>query len=184
MPPAADKPDTIHEHPYYSMPLMESVEAAAIPTVLPLVILEEDTGYNYKRQLDYEKEVAQIAIDTGLSPWRLFDDAGQDADLLKLTVRLTKVSQQMASLNEANHRLIRNIEVIWRMHKTYKRSQRQSDVDGALQKAMEVIDARLEGVIGMSREALPRAEKLRTVIQANIQTARRPDSYRGDAEGC
>ncbi|KAK4546931.1 hypothetical protein LTR36_001663 [Oleoguttula mirabilis] len=137
--------------------MADSAEAASIPTLVPMIVLEEESRCNLFDQRDYHYEIARIAKDTGLYPWDMTDDPRQDANLLSFTVRLTKVAQHLASAKESDLRLLQAIQLVSQVHEQVVRVQQRSGVDPSV--AMDKIAARLDDLTALTRDMLLRTER-------------------------
>lgn len=152
----------------------KSKSAAYNPTLIPLLVLEEETQNALVKQLRFSKQSSETARNIGLNPWsRADNDTDQQKDLLSLSTELTKVAQQIAQSKERCHNTLRAIEKTAEMHVHYTQiceSKRLPLDDPVMSDANARMDCVLELALGLVR----RAERCQEDIQANIQTVRLP----------
>lgn len=150
-----------------------SKDAAYIPTLIPLLVLEEEAQNALVKQLKFSDQISRTARRIGLNPWSKADkdDADHEKDLLSLSFDLTKVAQQIAQSKERCHNTARAIEKVREMHDRYLRLH-EGQSSQTFDPATDEVNARLDIVMEMVKGLIRRAERCQEDIQANIQTVR------------
>ncbi|KXL50075.1 hypothetical protein M433DRAFT_158347 [Acidomyces richmondensis BFW] len=148
-----------------------SKDAAYIPTLIPLLVLEEEAQNALVKQLKFSDQISRTARRIGLNPWSKADkdDADHEKDLLSLSFDLTKVAQQIAQSKERCHNTARAIEKVREMHDRYLRLH-EGQSSQTFDPATDEVNARLDIVMEMVKGLIRRAERCQEDIQANIQT--------------
>lgn len=153
---------------HISRVLSKCRDAAHLPTLLPLLIVEDEMLSLENKIFGTYDTLERTAEAIGMNPWTSSPRADQEADLMELTAGLTKLAQSLGQCKERCWRLLRAVEEVQEVHEQFAKF---IYVEGESRSAeWHSVKARLVSVIEMTNGLDKGVDRAQTDVQANSQT--------------